>query len=58
MAVTNRDRVGSALDQLHAALGPYVQREMKSVYRDNWLQEASIASKVRLPVGSTLPNAR
>ena len=33
MAITNHERVGKALELLKAGLGPFVEREMKSVYQ-------------------------
>ena len=36
MAVTNRDRVGKALETLGAGLAPYVERELKAVLAANW----------------------
>src|SRR2546426_8467409 len=40
MATTNRERVGKTLDLLKAGLGPFVEREFKSLYRDQALAEA------------------
>ncbi len=40
MALTNRDRVGQALELLGRALKPYVERELKAAYGDRWLREA------------------
>ena len=37
---TNRALVGDALDLLFGVLRPYVEREMRAVYRDRWLREA------------------
>ena len=37
---TNRALVGDALDMLFEVLLPYVEREMRAVYRDRWLREA------------------
>ena len=34
MAITNHERVGKALELLKAGIGPFVDREMKSVYRE------------------------
>src|SRR5882672_9962320 len=34
MAITNHERVGKAMELLKAGLGPFVEREFKSVYRD------------------------
>lgn len=39
MAVTNRDRVGKAMEILGEGLAPYVERELKSVLEAKW-QEA------------------
>ena len=41
MAVTNKERVGKGLDLLAAGLQPFVERELKSVHGDNWLEVAS-----------------
>lgn len=40
MALSNRDRVGKALDLLNAGLKPFVERELKAVYKDKWLDAA------------------
>lgn len=40
MAVTNHERVGRALDLLRKGLLPYVEREMKAVYKDQWREMA------------------
>ncbi len=37
---TNRALVGDALDMLFEVLMPYVEREMRAVYRDRWMREA------------------
>jgi predicted AAA+ superfamily ATPase len=34
MAITNHERVGKALELLKSGLGPFVEREFKSAYRD------------------------
>ena len=34
MAITNHDRVGKAMELLKGGLGPFVEREFKSVYKD------------------------
>src|SRR5947209_3929240 len=39
MAITNRDRVGKALEILGLGLAPFVERELKAVLNDKW-QEA------------------
>ena len=36
MALSNRDRVGKALDLLNAGLRPFLEREMKTVHKDKW----------------------
>jgi len=43
MAVTNHERVGKALALLNQGLAPYVEREMKAVHKDKWLEEANAA---------------
>jgi len=40
MAITNHERVGKALELLKAGLGPFVEREFKSVYKGQSLAEA------------------
>lgn len=40
MALTNRDRVGKALELLQAGLTPYIQREMEAEYKGQWLKQA------------------
>ena len=34
MAITNHERVGKALELLKEGLGPFVEREFKSTYKD------------------------
>ncbi len=34
MAITNHDRVGKAMELLKKGLGPFVEREFKSIYKD------------------------
>src|SRR5271157_1676710 len=34
MAITNHDRVGKAMEHLKAGIGPFVEREFKSTYKD------------------------
>jgi predicted AAA+ superfamily ATPase len=36
MAISNRDRVGKALDALTVGVGPYVERELKAVLGTQW----------------------
>ena len=40
MAMTNHERVGKALDLLKSGLGPFIERELTSVYKDRALAEA------------------
>lgn len=40
MALSNRDRVGKSLDLLNTGLKPFVERELKAVYKDKWLDAA------------------
>lgn len=40
MAITNHERVGKAMDLLKQGLAPFVERELKSSYKDNALAEA------------------
>src|SRR5215212_2175367 len=40
MAITNHERVGKAQDLLKAGLGPFVERELKSTYRERAHAEA------------------
>ncbi len=39
--ITNHERVGRALTLLREGLYPYIEREMKTVYRDKWLVAAT-----------------
>src|SRR5581483_11940679 len=39
MAVSNLERVGRGLTLLKDALAPYVQRELKSRYKNSWWQD-------------------
>lgn len=41
MAISNHERVGRALALLKEGLYPYIEREMKSVYKDRWLVAAT-----------------
>ena len=41
MAVSNRDRIGKALDSLRQALYPYVEQKMQTVYGSDWITKAS-----------------
>lgn len=46
MAISNHERVGRALNLLRDGLYPYIEREMKAIYRDRWL----------IPATSSLPD--
>ena len=39
MAITNHERIGKCLEQLTAGLQPFVERELKSSYHDEWFAE-------------------
>src|SRR4051794_32063328 len=39
MAVTNHDRVGKAMELLKGGLGPFVERELRNVYKDRTAAE-------------------
>ncbi len=39
MAITNHERVGKALELLKAGLGPFIEREFKSMYQERGLAE-------------------
>ncbi|MCL4821144.1 MAG: DUF499 domain-containing protein [Vicinamibacteria bacterium] len=39
MAISNHERVGRAMELLKAGLGPFVEREFKSIYKDKALAE-------------------
>jgi predicted AAA+ superfamily ATPase len=41
MTISNRERVGRALDLLKDGLYPFVEREMRSTYGDKWLVAAT-----------------
>ena len=38
MAITNKERVGRALDQFRAAWQPYVEQELRAIYADAWME--------------------
>src|SRR6266704_447839 len=42
MATTNHDRVGKALELLKAGLGPFVEREFQSAYKDRARAQAAV----------------
>src|ERR1019366_2294885 len=41
MAITNHERVGKAMDLLKQGLGPFVEREFKSSYKERAIAEAT-----------------
>src|SRR5579863_5904972 len=41
MATTNHERVGKAMELLKLGLGPFVEREFKSTFKDRAYSEAS-----------------
>ncbi len=43
MAVSNRDRVGRALELLRSGLFPFVERELKTKHGDTWVEQARTA---------------
>ena len=43
MALTNRERIGKALELLREGLMPYVQREMEAHYGPEWIEKAKEA---------------
>jgi predicted AAA+ superfamily ATPase len=49
MAITNHERVGKALELLKSGLGPFVEREFKAKYGNNWVLEVKdLLSDTRL----------
>ncbi len=40
MAQSNHERIGKALELLNQALRPFVERELRAVYGDGWLDAA------------------
>jgi Swt1-like HEPN len=40
MSISNRERVGRALDILREGLYPFIDREMKAIHGDRWLTVA------------------
>jgi predicted AAA+ superfamily ATPase len=49
MAVSNRDRVGKALEQLAAGLQPFVERELKAALGDRWADAVREGTADRRP---------
>jgi predicted AAA+ superfamily ATPase len=55
MAITNYERVGKALELLKTGLGPFIQREMTNVYKDQAADKASqFMGEDRLHAGKSL----
>jgi len=50
MAITNRERVGKALDCLSAGLAPFIERECKAIHGDKW-QEVALDGGPKLTSG-------
>src|ERR1039457_507085 len=64
MAITNHERVGKAMDLLKQGLGPFVEREFKSSYKDRALAEATrymgedrLLAKKRKGAGTAIESA-
>lgn len=54
MATTNHERVGKALESLKAGLTPFVERELKAKYGDQWAFEVrDVLSDTRLGAGKS-----
>ncbi len=51
MAITNRDRVGKALELLRDGLLPFVRREMEREYGKQWLTQAGYSLRRQTPPG-------
>ena len=41
MAITNHERVGKTLDLLRQGLAPYIEREMRAAYENQWRKQAA-----------------
>jgi predicted AAA+ superfamily ATPase len=50
MAITNRERVGKALEHLAAGLRPFVERELQAVLGDKW--QAALTDAAPRPTGN------
>jgi len=44
---SNNERVGKALELLNAGLRPFVEREMRKVHKDRWMEEAAASPRER-----------
>lgn len=53
MAITNRDRVGKGLDLLTAGLQPFVERELKAVHGERWMDAAQQSFREGRGAGKT-----
>jgi hypothetical protein len=53
MVITNRERVGRALELLKRGLRPYLEREIRAAYKERWEEVA----RERLPARSRELNA-
>lgn len=48
MALSNREIVGKGLDLLRSGLRPFVEREYRRVYGEEWVTEAGEVLKLSL----------
>jgi hypothetical protein len=52
MAISNHERVGKAMDLLKQGLAPFIERELKSVYKDEARAHAArLMGEDRLSIG-------
>jgi len=49
MAKKNNDQIGSGLELLRKALAPYIKRQLKAVYKDNWWKNGADPHVSRMP---------
>jgi hypothetical protein len=49
MAKKNNDQIGSGLELLRKALGPYIKRQLTSVYKDKWWSLGAEPHVTRMP---------
>lgn len=54
MTISNRDRVGRAMELLAEGLRPFIEQQMRAKYADRWIYEASDALHNRLEDESAL----
>ncbi len=59
MAVSNRDRVGRAMDLLREGLLPFVERELKAKHGDTWFEQArqALGTDTQAARSATTPEA-